>query len=160
MSGLSKNISKKLLASLFLLKSKPLISPKQEWTKPKNYYIGLSNTEVNEEDTGCSIGEPISENVSFLKALNVEDSTGYKRVVNNYWGFDHVEITVFNSKDIVFPKAKKDWGLINAIVITDEPSSGNILFFKNLDSPLEIEEGKKFYIKSGNLRLSFPKSTS
>lgn len=159
MSGFSRNTLKKLLAELFLLKSKPMVSINNKWQKPKNYYIGLSNTEIETEDTGCTASEPISEDLTFhsISALNSNDSNGYKRTINNYWGFDHENITVFNTKDIIFPKAKKNWGSINSILVSDEFINGNILFFKNLDNSVSIEEGKTFCIKKGNLRISFPK---
>jgi len=157
--GFSENTIRKLLASIFLLKSKPTISTIKEWNKPTNFYVGLSNDQVDLEDTGCTINEPVNDASSFssISALNTDDSNGYKRVQNNYWGFDHENIMVFNTKDIIFPKAKKDWGSISSIIVSDEFINGNILFYKNLGGSFSVGEGKSFYIKKGNLRISFPK---
>ena len=136
----SKEVSKKLLAFLFYINSKPKASPIQQWAKPLRYCICLGLNEINETDTGCSIQEPSQED-------------GYKRICNLYWKYDYETNTVYNSQEIIFPKAKEDWGDIKSIGISDELKNGNLFFYKNLDSSVTINKDQQFYFKIEGLKI-------
>lgn len=136
----SKESSKKLLAFLFDINSKPKASPYQQWHKPSRYYICLGLNEINEKDTGCSMQEP-------------ETEKGYKRMVNVYWRYNVDTNSVYNSQEIIFPKAKEDWGDIKSMGISDELTNGNLLFYKNLTQSVSITKDKQFYFPIEALKI-------
>lgn len=142
--GFTQETAKKLLAFLFKIDSKPQVSPMNQWLKPTRYFIGLGKNQLSHEDTGCTIEEPKDDG---------EIDNGYKRIDNQIWRYDLENNMVYNGQDIIFPKAKEEWGDIKSVAIMDQMTNGNIIFYKNLENTISVPKDKKVYFKINNLKI-------
>lgn len=61
----------------------------------------------------------------------------------------------YNTSAIEFPVATADIGNISGVFISDDSTSGNILFYGQLSSSRNIREGDQFIFSSGSLKVSF-----
>ena len=61
---------------------------------------------------------------------------------------------VSNAADIAFPVATADWGTITHFAIYDALTSGNELYFGQLDASKVVSSGDQFKFLAGNLKIS------
>ena len=62
--------------------------------------------------------------------------------------------TVLNSVDVLFPVATPSgWGTITDFAILDAVSSGNMLYYGTLSSPVTINAGEQFKFAAGALSV-------
>lgn len=106
-------------------------------TLPTAYYLGLSTTTPNADGTG--ITEPSSD-------------TGYSRI--KMTSFNTPTDGIVTNTDIIdFGEAVGEYGMITHAVFFD--GAGDPCFASELSSPVEVNIGDIFRIKSGNASLGF-----
>lgn len=171
--GFSDYVEKGILGEIFGVENK--CPPK--WNKPREFWIAFCKEEVNDDDTGCTIKEPFVflgyervKNLSWGFAQmdfgedmiyqwpsgsNTQQGPRYEKLVLNPTeecpcGSDQ-STEIYNTQDILFPKAKHDWGGIVYIAICDSKINGNLLAYGKLEEPIEINKDQMFKIKRGML---------
>lgn len=103
---------------------------------PPTLYCGLFITEPNELGFGVEV-----------------NSSGYSRAALP--GFDAAAAGAMNSNtDLEFPTAPVDWGVVQFLSIHDDPTSGNMLMWGQLDDTFDLGAGVKFVIPAGDLTLT------
>jgi hypothetical protein len=171
--GFSNYLEQGILSEIFKIETALQCPPK--WEKPKFFWIALCLQEVNDDDTGCTIKEPLPE-------------AGYKRVENKFWSFAQMDFgdtmiyqnpkgsnpfigptyeklslisteecpcgsdqstEVYNTREIIFPKAKEDWGEIVYYAICDQMINGNVLAYGKLESPFSLAKDEMLKFKKG-----------
>ena len=83
--------------------------------------------------------------------------TGYarKEISFRQLNEDSSSLTISNSSKISFPKCNQFVGLVNYIGILDNSASGNVLFYEELDSPLDIQSGDIPTFQIGSVEIIF-----
>ena len=110
------------------------------YTPPLTLYMALFNTSPGDDGGGSEVG-----------------GTGYARVsISNApskWnGSDHER---FNADEILFPSVGVGaWGTIVSFALMDAPSAGNMLYWGDLDEPVETEDGDTIKFDPGAITIT------
>ena len=109
------------------------------YTPPTNIYIALSTSTIDSADTGGSIGGEVT-------------GKGYARVTCNTWDAADAGYTE-NTGEVTFAEATADWGTITDLALVDGATTGNVLVYGKLVSPLGVEEGDVLMFPEGTLQV-------
>lgn len=169
--GFSDYLERGVLTEIFGVESK--CPPK--WEKPKRYWIAFCKAEVNDDDTGCTIVEP-PRNYGYERVESkywgfAQMDFGEDMVYQHPYGsntnegprYTKLSLTpteqcpcgsdqsteIYNTMEIIFPKAKEDWGEIVYIAVCDQKINGNVLCYGKLEEPMTILKGQIFQVKKG-----------
>jgi len=109
------------------------------YTRPSTVYVALHTSDPTRADTGVEVsGGDYARQVVAFDAPGDESS---KR-------------TIDNTDDIVFPVATADWGTVTHVSIRDALTTGNLLYYGELNSPRSILTGDRMRCTAGELNLS------
>lgn len=130
---------------------------------PKTYY--LSNALISHVLRGPSTGSPgsvfLPPNQTFIGlyttsptaaggGVEVSDPSYFRRSIT--FGAP-VNGSTLSALDILFPRAFS-WGTISAFAILDAVSSGNMLYFDQMPSPLPVISGEILRIPAGQIAIA------
>lgn len=119
------------------------LSGMQAFTKPTTY-IGLFSTPpTSVENTGTELS-----------------GNGYARVTvgSTAWSISEADNLIYNNANIVFPRATANWSAVLAVGVFDAATSGNLLWFTDIES-IVIKENEKLVIPEQRLILKYFSST-
>ena len=111
----------------------------QQVTQPSTLYLALYKTNPTDSDTGAEVigGGYARQQTSFTAPTQQSD----KAVTGN-------------ATRIEFPTATSEWGEIAYFGIRDARTGGNLLVYGAFNKPINIVEGNKFILDSGNLTIT------
>jgi hypothetical protein len=107
-----------------------------------------------------NISEPRHLYVALFSNGKEVKAPSYTRVATERstaeWGVVTVgktRVTTGNVREIAFPLATSDWGVITEVMIMDAPVKGHALFEKKLRKPFFAGMCSQLYFAPGKLRL-------
>jgi hypothetical protein len=146
MYGTSNYLEEKLLKHIVLNQSFP--------APTGGLSVALTKSVVHPNQTGASINEVNGPGYNRVQINTLANSAAKWQ----YYPESHKSDLgpIRNKTNIVFPTPTGDWGTISGIAIVDSniPGQGNVLFFKELDPPRIIYAGETVKFNPGNLGLS------
>lgn len=107
---------------------------------PTNLYIGLSTTNIKQDGTNAT--EPKDGAYHRMKIPN-------DRL--NFSVSKDAELNVL--KEIIFPEAQQDWGVVKDVFIADALTGGNILYFDTLEQQREIKVNYEITFPVGTIKI-------
>lgn len=107
---------------------------------PTNLYIGLSTTNIKQD--GSNATEPKDGAYHRMKIPN-------DRL--NFSVSKDAELNVL--KEIIFPEAQQDWGVVKDVFIADALTGGNILYFDTLEQQREIKVNYEITFPVGTIKI-------
>ena len=110
------------------------------YTVPTKLYIGLSTTNIRQD--GSNLTEPKDR---AYHRMEIPNDRLYFSVSNN------AELNVL--KEITFPEAEQDWGVVKDIFIADALTGGNILYFDTLEQQREIKVNYEITFPVGTIKI-------
>jgi len=133
-SGLSDYFENQVLGKIF---------GNQTLTVPGTYYIGLWTATLSDSSTGSTAGEP--------------SGNAYARVsvTNNGSNWDAVSGgATANTNLIAFPMATGSWGTVTYVGICDASTSGNMIAYAQLTSPISVAQYDTVLFQPGDLDIT------
>lgn len=118
------------------------------YSAPSTLYIGLVKNFVSESIESGVLDEPTTGNYS--RQAYASNSVN--------WIAPYVSGTALmthNTSAIEFSVATANIGDVSGVFISDNASSGNVLFYGQLSSSRNIRSGDQFVFSSGSLKVSF-----
>ena len=118
------------------------------YSAPSTLYLGLvQNFDSGSLRSGITTAEPTGG--SYARQSYASNSSNW--ISPYYVGASGA---TYNNVNIQFPVATADIGNISGVFVADDPASGNVLFFGQLNSPRNIRTGDQFVFSSGLLKIS------
>ena len=114
-------------------------------TPPSTWYMALV---VGDEPSGFITGAELDE----------PSGGGYARQViqNNASNWQEITFGVMShTKEIWFPTATKNWGLVHSWALCNASSGGEIFSFGRFNKGKHIEAGDRFWCGPGSLGIEF-----
>lgn len=133
-SGLSNYFENYLLSHLF---------GNASYTNPGTYYFGLWTATLSDASTGSTAGEP--------------SGGAYQRVAVTNNGTNWASASggaTSNSTLVAFPMATASWGTITYVGICDASTSGNMIAYASLASPVSVAQYDTVLFKPGDLDIT------
>jgi len=118
------------------------------YTAPSTLYIGLTQA----FDSGSLKSGIVNEPSTGGYARQAYASSTLNWISPYYSGV--VSGVTHNNFQVQFPVATADIGYVSGVFLADDPASGNVLFFAQLNSPRNIRTGDQFVFSSGALKVS------
>lgn len=111
----------------------------QSVSRASQLYVALYKTDPTDGDTGAEVvgGGYARQPITFGQPTQQSD-----RAVST------------NTDRIEFPRSTNSWGEVAYFGIKDAREGGNLLVYGAFNRPIEITEGNKFIIETGNLSVS------
>jgi hypothetical protein len=118
------------------------------YSAPSTLYIGLvQNFDSGSLRSGITSAEPTGG--SYARQSYTSNSSNW---ITPF--FVGASGATYNNINIQFPVATADIGNISGVFFADAATSGNLLFFGQLNAPRNIRTGDQFVFSSGLLKIS------
>ncbi len=118
------------------------------YSAPATLYIGLTKSFNSGNIESGTVDEPTTGNYS--RQSYASNGTNW---ITPYSSGSAT--ATHNTSAIEFPIATANIGDVSGVFISDDPSSGNILFYGPLSTARNIREGDQFVFSSGALKVTF-----
>jgi hypothetical protein len=118
------------------------------YSAPSTLYIGLVKSFVPQNIENGIVDEPATG--SYTRKAYASNATNW---ITPYTS--GTALSTHNTTPIEFPIATANIGDVSGVFISDNVSSGNILFYGQLSSPRNIRLDDQFVFSSGALKVSF-----
>ena len=109
-------------------------------TAPTNIYLGLFTSAPSDAGGGTAVSGNGYSRVEITAKFSAASGTGGSLSRN-------ADITGFTASG-------GNWGTVTSIGIFDADTSGNLLFYTDLDSSATVNDGDSFQISIGNLTVT------
>ncbi len=133
-SGLSDYFENEILGYIFGGRS---------YTNPATYYVGLWTATLSDASTGSTAGEVSGGSYARVSVTN--DSSNFDSPSGG---------ATANTTLIAFPMAAASWGTVSYVALCDAATSGNIIAYAQLTSPVTVSQYDTVLFQPGDLDIT------
>jgi hypothetical protein len=114
-----------------------------DFVRPATVYFALYTTAPTESGGGVEIS---TSGTAYARVAVTNNSTNFPASVNGVKS---------NGTILLFPTATNSWGTVVAFGVFDAATSGNLLYFGNLNASRPITSGDTARFAIGDFRITF-----
>jgi hypothetical protein len=113
------------------------------YSLPSTYYVGLWTATLSDSSTGSTAGE--ASGGSYARVAVTNNSTNFAAASAG---------ATSNNNLIQFPMATASWGTVTYVGILDALTTGNLIAYADLSTPVSVAQYDTVIFKPGDLDIT------